>query len=540
MRKTIGVLLILALCLGVAFKFRYFYLRERVGNIHAPNFGGDPCHHFSIAKNIAEGNGPKTDFLLGFWFNHPTLPALTDIYPPGAHLVMAGFMKLFYDDFLGARLASFALGCLTILVLFLVAYQLRSLGAGVVAAVYAACHPTLVENSTIVMTPMICTFFILSSFALLFYSLPKLKKAWLTGALVGFTHLCQGVGPLLLLAGLFAGWRLHGIKFFKSRYLGSLIISFLAILTPWGLMTARYFGKPFFTLLNYYPYIDNWGDMQTDPSLPKTGLAQLSPLVKLLSEKLIPTVTDATNYLIVYPIDTSLGAFCLVSVILGMAFLLKKAMGQALVLFTLLYIVTMIVGSRALGGQLFQRHFVPLIALGSLYLGIGFELIFCGLLKPKFLQMNAKVKKFTTSCVVLVSAFYFVPFSFDRIKSFTPTFWMKFSPSFKETSKWIESNTDPQDRFIFASTPQDLSCLAHRQVIADPSFFGAEFRPYAAEKIRKYQVHYLVIDDSDELYQRPQTYNIEKMSEHYPGFNAHLAYKHPTAPIFVFKLEDKL
>ena len=524
----------------MAFKFRYFYLRERVGQIHAPNFGGDPCHHFSIAKNLVDGNGPKTDFLLGFWFDHPTIPALTDIYPPGVHLVMAGFMKFVSNDFLGARLASFALGCLTILVLFLLAYKLRSLRAGVVAAVYAACHPTLVENSTIVMTPMICTFFILSSFALLFYTLPKRKLGWVAGVVMGFTHLCQGVGPLLLLSSLYAQLRNHGLRTFKSRYLVSLIFAFVIVIAPWGIMTAQYFGKPFFTLLNFYPYSDNWGDMQTDPSLPKTGLAQLAPLVKLLVGKFIPTMTDAINYLIVFHLDTYLGALCLVFVVVGILYSLRRTMGQTLVLFTMLYMFTMIVGSRALGGQLFQRHFVPLIALGSLYLGLGFDVIFSSLLKPNFWRMNAKLKEVTLASLVLASAVYFVPFSFERLKTFNPTFWMKTSPSFIDTAKWIEIHTDPQDRFIFGSTPQDLSCLAHRQVIADPSFFGQEFRPYAAEKIRKYRVRYLMVDASDELNQRPQKYNLEKMNEQYPGFEARLAFKHPSAAIFVFKLEDKL
>ena len=64
---------------------RLTYLYFKVGEISKINLGGDPCHHFNIAYNISKLNGPKTDFIFAFWHRHETLPALTDVYPPGFH-----------------------------------------------------------------------------------------------------------------------------------------------------------------------------------------------------------------------------------------------------------------------------------------------------------------------------------------------------------------------------------------------------------------------------------------------------------------------
>ena len=75
----------LLIILSIGIFLRIYYLLRKTGDIFQANLGGDSCYHYNVSQNILEGIGPKTSFIFSFWFPHPNIPALTDLYGPGYH-----------------------------------------------------------------------------------------------------------------------------------------------------------------------------------------------------------------------------------------------------------------------------------------------------------------------------------------------------------------------------------------------------------------------------------------------------------------------
>ena len=58
------------------------------------------------------------------------------------------------------------------------------------------------------------------------------------------------------------------------------------------------------------------------------------------------------------------------------------------------------------------------------------------------------------------------------LRATTRSFWIRESRGMFEVVEWIRENTDPTDRFMYATTPQDLAYFAGRQTVIDPNWHG--------------------------------------------------------------------
>ena len=96
----------LLIIVSIGLFFRLFYLLKKTGDIFLPNLGGDSCHHYNMAYNIASGIGPKTSFIFSYWFYHDHIPAMTDVYAPGYSYFLSLFLFI-KDEFFFFKIIKF-------------------------------------------------------------------------------------------------------------------------------------------------------------------------------------------------------------------------------------------------------------------------------------------------------------------------------------------------------------------------------------------------------------------------------------------------
>jgi 4-amino-4-deoxy-L-arabinose transferase-like glycosyltransferase len=278
-----STLLCLALITSAAF-LRLTFLSSLTRDINSLNFGGDPCHHYNIAWNIARGNGPVTDFIFSYWFRHPALPALTDIYPPGVHYVLAFFLRILGEDYGSARLACLIFGSIAACPVYFMARHFLGRGLSFTAAAIVVLNAVHLEHSTVVMTPVIASFFVW--LAVLAFLRLKGAYGW-KGALAGWAHLCMSAVPPLILAFLVSEsiqWRIERFpvrELFRRAIATGLGLG--VVLAPWAYKTYSYFGKVFYTNFKFYPITDSWVPMnwQTTPPSWAGFVAQSGGLWKV-------------------------------------------------------------------------------------------------------------------------------------------------------------------------------------------------------------------------------------------------------------------
>ena len=545
MSRMVCLSLMLVLVTGII--LRVYFITNNVGAVSEPDFGGDACHHYSIAKNISDGQGPKTSFIFSYWFHHPDIPAVTDVYTPGCHYVMAAFMKLFSNDFFGARLASFVLGMFSLILLMLIGFTLNAPWAGVFAAGILAFNLTHIEHSVVVMTPVIATFFILASILSLCFignksSASSSIEHLTAGFIIGVTHLCQSVGALFLGLWVLNTLLTKGKAFWRDQGLWLVFVGFLGAILPWAIYTKLYFGKFLYSGLSYTLWLDDWQRMYYETSPPQISLLNESGAIALfLKSHFFHVVIQAITLSI--PIGVgSLGAwiFCLI-LLLGVVRALRTHAGRLMVILFVLIVVGLVLGSRARFGMLQPRHVMPLIALIGLGFGFGADLLLQRIKKADFKILSNKPAAVVLSiCMIVALAASYTSHVIHVIHERGSAFWKLDSPSFKETVAWIDKNTAPTDRIMYALTPQDLSCWANRQVVVDPSLSGGDnFRFRAKEEVKYYGVKYLMLDNSTDIYDRVSLLhvNIENVDKYYPGLDLSLVYKHPSAPIYIYSVK---
>ena len=151
---------------------RIYYLINNAGDLSVANLGGDPCFHYNIAYNIAKGIGPKTSFIFSYWFSHDSVPALTDVYPPGFHFFSALFL-LFNDHYLTGRFANFFISILTIVIIYFIGKKIHSNNLGLLASFMLSINYFHIENSTVFMTVNFYTFLVTLFFFCYLYFLKK-------------------------------------------------------------------------------------------------------------------------------------------------------------------------------------------------------------------------------------------------------------------------------------------------------------------------------------------------------------------------------
>ncbi len=535
LKKILPYLLFL-LTLGLGAYFRIYFLLHQVGPVNEPDFGGDPCHHYNIAYNLALGNGAKTDFIFSYWFRHPNLPALTDIYPPGAHLIMAAFMKVFGINFLSARLASVTLGILSLILVFFICRRWLDFLPSLAAMLFLALNPTHIEHSATVMTPVISLFFYLLFLYLISKKSLNYYEALLSGLVLGFAQLTQGLAPAIaasLLLLIAVALRRHPNKKKLMLTTGLGLAGYFLVLLPWAVVTWKYYGSPLYSNLSFYPLTDNWGEMLYQEKPPTLrGFLQTHNFWDLFQRyskwgyKFITEWQQIALPIIVNRISILAKPFFILMICLSLfckALPIPKKMG--LLLISLSTALLIILGSSGMGGWLAPRHYLFHVGMASIFFGLGLS------------WPLSKYKKVTIALLILVM-YFSVKTTLRWVKNSDPNFWKLTSANLLEMGDWINHHLPEESRILYHMTPQDLWCVSHRQVVIEPTLSGGG-PDRILKEMKYYKVKYLLLDKSKDVYDRSHLFDPSKLKETYPNLNLALV-KEVDQKLFLYEISEKL
>jgi 4-amino-4-deoxy-L-arabinose transferase-like glycosyltransferase len=496
-----------------------------------PDLGGDPCHHFNLAVNIASGNGAVTNFIFSYWFNHFDLPALTDIYPPGTHIYIALFLKVFSKSFFIARLSVFIASLFTIYLGYRIGEKINGKITGLISAVFIAFNTTHIEHSVLVMTPVI-TLLALQLFVLFMLSSKKLHFSILSGISLGWAALCQNGAIILYPLAIIYFWILKISTKQKLVLVSFFSIFFLLTVIPWAYKTYIYFGSPLYTHMKYYPFINNFMDMMSSKTPPNNFeiinninyVSYMKDLMYWFTMNLIRGLKYMTP-LFMQPLAIFLPYFLYCA--------LKRPSTRKNALFMLIMaiiiFVPFVIASSAMGGRLFPRHYILFLAFLPPLFAIGLEESYQNL-KIKMPYLEIYFNK--TRIILFVLLITGVTALYNEIKS-SP--WRQNNEKLYRIGDDIKKITEKDSVIMYAFTPQDAWCLTGRNTVSDP-IFGFFNQPSirAKEVVDKYNVKYLLVDQDDQIYKRSNIYFSEFL---YNGLKLKKIYKSPDKEIVLYEIE---
>jgi len=526
-------LALLFIILG-AIVVRIHYLTSLVGDVYLPNLGGDPCHHFNIALNIALGKGAVTNFIYSYWFHHSSLPAVTDVYPPGAHAYIALFLKAFGKNYFVARIAILIASILTIYLGYKIGKIIGGKKIGIISALFIAFNDSHIENSVMVMTPVI-TLLALQLFVLCLLESKKIKYLIAAGLSLGWASLCQNGAIILYPLAILYIWLLFDSK--KERAISIFLFTtfFIAILMPWSLKTYAYFGSPLYSNMKYYPFTNSFMNMMSEASPPSKNLFMenivygqyLKHLALLLFENTARGIKYLTPTFIIFlaPILPFIFLFSFKSKVTRRNLLFLSSM--ALIIFIPFVIAT----TTAMNGRLFARHYIiflaflpPIFSIGIMYLYEKLNINW-----PLFkIKMNIKYSLLFFTAITIIIIF---------INEFKSSPWSQDNKNLYAIGNDIRKLTDEKSVIMYAYTPQDAWCLTGRNIISDP-VFGFYKTPSlrAKEESDNFNANYLLIDQDDQIYKRSEVVFSELL---YKDLILKKIYTAPSNNIFLYEIIKK-
>lgn len=525
---------ILFIILISAIVLRTHFLLRLGGDILLPNLGGDPCHHFNLALNISLNKGPVTDFIFSYWFQHEKIPALSDIYPPGAHYYIALFLKVFGNSYFVARIAVLIAAMASIVLAYKIGKLIFNTPIGLLSASIIAINTTHIENSVIVMYPTI-TLAVMQLFILFLLKIDKLKNSLLSGIFLGITSLCQNGAIILYPFSIILLWLLQANKKNKKSSIFLFTLAFSLTIFPWAWLTFNYFGSPLYSHMKYFSFTSNFMNMMSDSVPPSIGdfIKNEVNLRYILnfSKQLILNALRGIKYL-------SPSIFLYLSPLLPFfAYLAikkaKKTQKIILVIFILMAIsifVPFIIAISAGEGRLFARHYIIFFSILSPIFASGIYIIYKHL-ESKFnfykLVSQKKIIFFLAPLIVMLTIFN------NELKS-SP--WNKSHTELYKIGKEIKNATSENSVIMYALTPQDAWCLTSRKIISDP-IFGFYNKPSnrAKTEVLKFNAKYLLIDRDDEIYLRSNIYFDESL---YSGLKLKKIYKAQKKNIELYEIES--
>lgn len=506
---------------------RLTYLYFKVGEISKINLGGDPCHHFNIAYNISKLNGPKTDFIFAFWHRHETLPALTDVYPPGFHFFSALFI-FFYDDFLISRIIPLIIFFLNIYLIILIANKINRKDLGVITSLLILVNYFHIENSVVFMT---VTFYMLLIqiffYFLIIFDINK-KFIFFIGLSIGYSSITFGGWQVLFIIILiYLITNKH--KILKDYIL--LLFGFLLIAIPWGIVTYDYFGTPYYSNLNFYPIVKEWSLMNISTTKPTLEMF-ISNLdyVEYFKNHFLWFFKNLYLFsLILFPSFLFPLSFLLIPMLIHGAIKLKKY-GFYFLGFIFLYYATLSFASYATNGNLEPRHFLPLLFSTSFLLSSSIIELYKSSFLSRYFIFFTRYKNYSLVIIFLISIsgiFY------------VDTFWNKNTKPFFIFGEKIKKIVPADSSIMYGSTPQDLWCVSKRQVVLDPNNmknFTSQYRKdRVIDEIEMYKPDYILLDFSSHIYDRSSN-NLDDTLKHFTDYNLSLKLSDDVNGYYLYKI----
>lgn len=511
----------------IGFFLRIYYLIRKSGDLFVPNLGGDVCHHYNLAYNIANGFGPKTSFIFAYWFSHPELPAYTDTYGPGYSTFLSLFLH-FGDNFFNLRLASLMCGIISILLVYYIGKKIHTKQLGLLSAFFIAINFFHIENSTVVMRELFTLVLVQIFFLILFYINKRKLLFFLIGLITGYISITTGIWPIfvvIFLIYLFLTFKkipIKGVIFFLSGFFITSI--------HWILTTKKYFGEFYYSNLKFYPYVKSWTYMMYDQGFPITDnfWSNINLKEYLMNHFfwIIDNLQRAS--LILTPTFIYFLFFLLIPLCLYGAIKLKKN-GFILILFSVIYFIGLSFATYALSGNLYPRHFLPLLSSSSLLLSSGIIPII-NFYKNKYCNLN--FNKFVY--LIFLGSFIITLAGIE----FKTSYWEADTKKFYEFGNKIKLNTKVDDVILFAVAPQDAWCATRRNVVHDIAFGGGKSRLRVRSEVDKYNVTHLFINLSGDNYNFSKK-KLNKILSNYHNLDLKLVLENKENGYFFYKILKK-
>jgi len=484
----------------IGFFLRLYYLFAKTGNIFQANLGGDSCYHYNVALNISQGIGPKTSYIFSYWFPHESIPAVTDLYGPGYHYFLSLFL-LVKDEFISLRISSLVIGMCSILLAYIIGKKIHSTFLGYLSALVICFNFFHIENSTVIMRENFNLLIVQLFFLNLFY-LKKNKLLFSSiGIIIGYSAMTSAIWMILAIIFIFyliANYEIKKTDIFFNILVTSIF--FMITIFPWAKISLDYFGKMLFSYTSYYPYVNDWGLMMSERGLPNvTNFWSEIDIVQYLKTHFYWGINNIYKFcLVLFPTFAFPASFILIPLILIGSYQLKLN-GYLLLLFTVLYFFVLSFGSYGMKGILWPRHFMPFLATTSILMSFGFIFIYHKLIKfniiNKYLTLFTGYKFYKLVFLIPI----IITLAGIEIKD---SFWERDSSQFYKFGNKIKEYTNINDVIMYANSVPDAWCVTKRKIVQDPAFYKKNTSNRILEEVRRFDVDYLLVDVSDQIYQR--------------------------------------
>ena len=230
---------------------------------------GDALYYHLQAWTIADGKG----FINPFdWYDHGRVVQLA-ANPPLYTTYLAAVSKLGFWSVTDHRLASTLLGTAAVAVIGLVARQIGSNRAGLIAAGIAAVYPNLWINDGMLlaepMTALCMPLVLLAAYA--FWRQPVVKRAVVLGLALGLAGLTRGevifLAPILMLPLLYG---MHTLSLFeRGKLLVVTALCMVVLIGPWVVYNLTRYEEPVYMT-------DHWGTVLKAASCDKAWYGEYS------------------------------------------------------------------------------------------------------------------------------------------------------------------------------------------------------------------------------------------------------------------------
>ena len=191
-------------------------------------------------------------------------------------------------------------------------------------------------------------------------------------------------------------------------------------------------------------------------------------------------------------------SFILIPLILIGSYQLKFN-GYLLLLFTVLYFFALSFGSYGMKGILWPRHFMPFLATTSILMSFGFIFIYHQLIK--FNIINKYLTLFTG--YKFYKLVFLIPIIITVVGiEVKDSFWERDSSQFYKFGNKIKEYTNINDVIMYANSVPDAWCVTKRKIVQDPAFYKKNTSNRILEEVKRFDVDYLLVDVSDQIYQR--------------------------------------
>ena len=413
---------------------------------------------------------------------------------------------------------------LNLLLLYLICSELKKKDIGIISIFLICFNYFHIENSTVFTSVNFTALIIQIYFYITLLTLKNNNFYYLLGLTTGYASLTFGGWQLLFIISL-----INIYIFEKKNYLVSLFkffILFISIYLSWGIYTNSYFGTPFYSNLNFYPFVESWGEMMN--STKKPNISEL--LIKLdylqyIKNHFVWFIKNIVNLsLFNFPTFIFFLSFLFLPLVIYGAIKLK-ILGYYIAIFSILYLLGISIASNAMDGQLWPRHYMPILPINSILVASAIinisklEIVKKFIIKKNFINFLIVIAFLITSCGIF----------------YKKTFWERDTTSFYKFGQKVKSFVPDHSKIMYGLTVQDLWCVSKRKVIMDPAFRQTKSPDRVKEEVDFYKIDYLIIDLSNKIYKRDHE-NLDEVLEQYKSLKLSLIYKDNNNPYYLYKI----